>query len=91
MIDGRMLPGVLWWRYADDGLIHCRTEQEAHAIQAVLAARVLCGLELHPDKTRIVYCKDGSRKGKYPCTKFDCLGYTLRPRVARIANGTACL
>jgi RNA-directed DNA polymerase len=81
---GRMFPGVLWCRYADDGLVHCRTEQQAQAIKAALTARVAeCGLELHPDKTRIVYCKDGSRKGRYPNTQFDFLGYTFRPRAVK--------
>lgn len=81
---GRTYPGVLWCRYADDGLIHCKTEKEAQAIKAALTARFAeCCLELHPDKTRIVYCKDGSRKGKYPSTKFDFLGYTFRPRVVK--------
>ena len=80
----RTFPGVPWCRYADDGLVHCRTEQEAHAIMAELNARFAeCGLQMHPDKTQIVYCKDGSRKGKYPNTKFDFLGYTFRPRVVK--------
>lgn len=73
-----------WCRYADDGLAHCRTEQKAQALLAALTARFAeCGLELHPDKTKIVYCKDGSRKGKYPNTSFDFLEYTFRPRVVK--------
>src|SRR5215471_3470198 len=73
-----------WCRYADDGLVHCRSEQEAQAVKQALQARFeQCGLELHLAKTQIVYCKDGSRKGKYPNTKFDFLGYTFRPRVAK--------
>jgi RNA-directed DNA polymerase len=77
-------PGIPWGRYADDGLVHCKTEQEAHASKAALAARLTeCGVALHPDKTRIVYCKDGSRKGTYPNTQFDFLGYTFRPRVVK--------
>lgn len=81
---GRTFPRVPWCRYADDGLVHCKTESEAQAILAALAARLAeCGLELHPDKTRIVYCKDGSRKGKYPNTEFDFLGYTFRPRLVK--------
>jgi RNA-directed DNA polymerase len=80
----RTFPGVPWCRYADDGLVHCRTEQEAQAIMAELNARFAeCGLQMHPDKTQIVYCKDGSRKGNYPNTKFDFLGYTFRPRVVK--------
>jgi RNA-directed DNA polymerase len=80
----RTFPGIPWCRYADDGLVHCKTEQEAHAIKVALAARLTeCGLVLHPDKTQIVYCKDGSRKGRYPNTQFDFLGYTLRPRIVK--------
>jgi RNA-directed DNA polymerase len=78
---GRTFPDAPWCRYADDGLVHCRTEQEALAIRAALEARLAeCGLRLHPDKTKIVYCKDGKRKGDYAVTKFDFLGYTFRPR-----------
>lgn len=73
-----------WCRYADDGLVHCRTEREAQALRAALEARFgQCGLRMHPDKTKVVYCKDGSRKGKYPNTQFDFLGYTFRPRLVK--------
>jgi retron-type reverse transcriptase len=59
----------------DDGLVHCRTEAEAAAVKAKLAARFAeCHLEMHPDKTKIVYCKDAKRKSKYPNTRFDFLG-----------------
>ncbi len=79
----RTFPQAPWCRYADDGLVHCQTEQEAQQIKAALAARLAeCKLELHPDKTRIVYCKDGDRIGEYPTTEFDFLGYTFRPRTA---------
>ena len=71
-------------RYADDGLVHCETEQQAQQLLCELKQRFgECGLELHPIKTKIVYCKDGSRKGKYPNTSFDFLGYTFRPRVCK--------
>jgi len=80
----RKFPNVPWCRYADDALVHCGTEHEAQAVKAALSARLAeCHLELHPTKTRIVYCKDGSRKGTYPNTKFDFLGYTFRPRMAK--------
>lgn len=80
----RTYPGVPWCRYADDGLVHCRTEQEAQAIMAALSARLAeCGLQMHPEKTQIVYCRDGSRKERHPNTKFDFLGYTFRPRVVK--------
>jgi RNA-directed DNA polymerase len=54
-----------------DGLIHCKTEAQAQTLKAELAVRLAeCGLELHPAKTRIVYCKGGSRKGQYPNTSL---------------------
>ena len=77
-------PDLLWCRYADDGLVHCRTEAEAVAVKAKLAARLAeCQQEMHSDKTKIVYCKDGNRRGKYPNMKFDFLGYCFRPRTTR--------
>ena len=77
-------PDLPWCRYADDGLVHCRTEAEAVAVKAKLAARLVeCQLEMHPDKTKIVYCKDGKRRGNYPNKKFDFLGYCFRPRVVK--------
>jgi RNA-directed DNA polymerase len=77
----REYPGLPWCRYADDGLVHCCTLEEAEALKAALRKRLAqCGLEMHPDKTRIVYCKNGRRKGKYPIKSFDFLGYTFRPR-----------
>ena len=80
----RTHPELPWCRYADDGLVHCRTEQEAEALKAKLQARLAeCHLEMHPTKTKVVYCKDGKRKDKYPTVKFDFLGYCFRPRLVR--------
>ena len=80
----RTFPGAPWCRYADDGLVHCKTQAEALAIKAALAERLAaCGLEMHPEKTHVVYCKDGSRKEKHPNKKFDFLGYIFRPRVVK--------
>jgi RNA-directed DNA polymerase len=77
-------PNTPWARYADDGLVHCETKMQAEQILAELHQRFNeCKLELHPTKTKIVYCKDDNRKGKYTETKFDFLGYTFRRRVAR--------
>ncbi|MBF0502955.1 MAG: group II intron reverse transcriptase/maturase, partial [Candidatus Riflebacteria bacterium] len=77
----RNFPENPWCRYADDGLVHCKTESEAQTIKAALQVRFEeCRLEMHPTKTKIVYCKDVTRKGRYPETKFDFLGYTFRPR-----------
>jgi len=71
-------------RYADDGIAHCRTKSEAEELLKTLDIRFKeCGLELHPEKTKIVYCKDDDRRGDYPGTSFDFLSYTFRPRRAK--------
>ena len=73
-----------WCRYADDGLVHCHSEAEVIHMLKVLKQRFQdCGLELHPEKTKIIYCKDGKRKGQYENTSFDFLGYTFRRRVCK--------
>src|SRR5262249_30130674 len=65
-------------------LVHCRNEQEAQTLKAELQARLAeCRLELHPAKTKIVYCKDRNRTGAYPNVQFDFLGYCFRPRMVR--------
>jgi RNA-directed DNA polymerase len=80
----RQNPLSPWCRYADDGLIHCRTEEQAQAIKVALAKRLNeCKLVMHPEKSRIVYCKDGRRRKSYENTKFDFLGYTFRARTVR--------
>lgn len=77
-------PTILWCRYADDGLLHCRTERQAKYMLGMLAKRFNnCGLQLHPDKTKIVYCKDSNRGDKHQNTSFDFLGFTFRPRGAK--------
>ena len=77
----RTYPDLPWCRYADDGLVHCRTEQEAEVLKTALQARLSeCQLELHPTKTRIVCCKVMNRRDAYPNVKFDFLGYCFRPR-----------
>ena len=73
-----------WCRYADDGLVHCKTEAEAQQIRRQLETRFMeCGLEMHPDKTKIAYCKDSNRRRDYQNTSFDFLGFTFRPREAK--------
>lgn len=77
----RNYPQVPFCRYADDGVVHCRAEAEAGLMKEVLESRFKeCNLELHPEKTRIIYCKDDNRRGEHPHTKFDFLGFTFRPR-----------
>jgi RNA-directed DNA polymerase len=84
----RNCPQNPWARYADDGVVHCRTRVEAEELLQQLHERFReCGLELHPDKTLIVYCKDDDRRGEYPETKFDFLGYTFRPRRSKNRYG----
>ena len=74
-------PDVPFERYADDIVAHCRTEEQAKQVLESIKRRLeRCRLELHPEKTKIVYCKDDDRKGGYPNEKFDFLGYTFRPR-----------
>jgi len=75
------LPGVPFCRYADDGVLHCKSEAQAKLVVSKIKERFYaCGLELHPEKTRIVYCADSNRKGKYPVRQFTFLGYTFCQR-----------
>ena len=63
---------LLFERYADDAICHCRDEDQATALLTALATRFAqCGLTLHPEKTKIVYCKDQSRRENHPTFKFD--------------------
>jgi RNA-directed DNA polymerase len=81
-------PQVQFERYADDAIVHCKTEMEAQEVRAAIAARLEeCRLELHPEKTKIVYCKDDDRRGTYPNEKFDFLGYTFQPRRSKNRKG----
>ena len=80
----RTFPSLRFERYADDAIVHCRSEQQARVVVAAIRGRfVQCGLQLHPTKTRIVYCKDDDRPGQYEHVKFDFLGYTFQPRRAK--------
>jgi RNA-directed DNA polymerase len=81
-------PDVMFERYADDAVCHCVSERLAEEMNQALELRFdQCGLKLHPDKTKVVYCKDSRRKGSYPQIKFDFLGYCFRPRLAMDPNG----
>ena len=72
-------PGSPFERYADDIVAHCDTEEQARDLRAAIAERLgSLGLELHPEKTKIVYCKDANRRGNSEHTSFDFLGYTFR-------------
>jgi RNA-directed DNA polymerase len=76
-------------RYADDGLVHCRTKAQAQVLREKLRERLKeCKLELHPLKTQIVYCADNNRRREYPTKKFDFLGYEFRARRAMTKDGS---
>jgi RNA-directed DNA polymerase len=84
----REYPACPWERYADDAVIHCATKRQAERLLADLAERLKAvGLTLHPDKTKIVYCQDTSRRGEAEHTSFDYLGYTFRGRLANGKHG----
>jgi len=77
-------PDLPFCRYADDGLVHCVSVKQAEYVCDKLKERFAeCGLELHPNKTKLFYCQDINRKQKYSNIKFDFLGYTFRPRSSK--------
>jgi RNA-directed DNA polymerase len=84
----REYPDVPFERYADDGVVHCDSEHQAREVLAAIADRMeQVGLRLHPDKTKVVYCKDGNRRGSHEHTSFTFLGFTFRARKARTRAG----
>ena len=77
----RSHPGRPFARYADDAVVHCRSEQQAGEVMAAIKARLEeCLLTMHPEKSKIVYCKDSNRKAAYPTTQFTFLGFTFATR-----------
>ena len=84
----KQFPTIEFERYADDAIYHCRTKIEAEKLKISLQERLTeCNLEMNSEKSKIVYCKDGKRKGAYEHEKFDFLGYTFRPRLVRARAG----
>jgi RNA-directed DNA polymerase len=84
----RSFPSVPFERYADDAIVHCGSERQAKMVLRAIRDRFAeCGLELHPTKTRIVYCQDSDRLGEYEHVSFDFLGYTFQPRRAKNHRG----
>jgi len=84
----RIFPTVPFERYADDAVVHCTSLVQAEQVRDAIAERLAeCSLELHPEKTRIVYCKQSGRHGSHEHESFDFLGYTFRPRKAKNARG----
>ena len=83
------LPGVPFCRYSDDGVLHCKSKAQAEMVIQKLGNRFReCGLELHPDKTQIVYCWDSNRKEEHPVNQFTFLGFTFCSRGAKKKDGT---
>ena len=81
-------PTVAFERYADDVLVHCKTEQQAECMRIEIEKRLArCKLQLHPEKTHIVYCKDEDRRKEYPMITVDFLGYRFQPRLAKSKHG----
>lgn len=79
----RNFPGCPFERYADDAVVHCTSRQQAEYVRNRIAKRMQeVGLRLHPDKTKIVYCKDSNRRGDHEHISFTFLGYAFRPREA---------
>jgi RNA-directed DNA polymerase len=84
----REFPHIPFERYVDDGVVHCRTERQARSVKDAIAERLEgLGLGLHPEKTRIVYCRDDDRRGSHEHERFDFLSYTFRPRLSKSRFG----
>ena len=80
----RVLPGIPFCRYCDDGLFHCTSEKQAEQVLDLLSERLKeCGLEIHPDKTRIIYCRDDKRKLRHENEDFEFLGLEFRAMPVR--------
>lgn len=75
-------------RYADDAVVHCRSRRQAEDVMQAIAARLKeCGLTMHPEKSKVVYCRDNNRTEHHPNMSFTFLGFTFRPREARSKRG----
>ncbi len=80
----RAYPQCPFARYADDAVVHCRSRKQAEDVMQAIAERLAeCGLKMHPEKSKVVYCKDSKRRGRHTHVSFTFLGFTFRPRAAR--------
>lgn len=71
-------------RYADDAVVHCRSRKQAEDVMQSIAARLAdCGLTMHPEKSKVVYCKSSRCTENHPTVTFTFLGFTFRPRKAQ--------
>lgn len=84
----RSYPQCPFARYADDAVVHCRSLKQAQEVMQQIASRLEeVGLTMHPEKSKIVYCKDQGRRGTYSQVQFTFLGFTFRPRRAQDRRG----
>ncbi|NML59890.1 hypothetical protein HHL21_02085 [Massilia sp. RP-1-19] len=80
----RTYPQCPFARYADDAVVHCRSQKQAEDVMQTIAARLAeCGLTMHPEKSKIVYCRDSNRTKAYSIVQFTFLGFTFRPRITK--------
>jgi group II intron reverse transcriptase/maturase len=87
----RTNPSCPFARYADDAVVHCRRRKQAEAVMRSIACRLAeCGLTMHPEKSKVVYCKDSDRTETYAHTQFTFLGFTFRPRKAKGPHNRIC-
>jgi RNA-directed DNA polymerase len=84
----REFPAIGFERYCDDVVVHCVSQRQAEYVKEAIGRRLKeVGLEMSPEKTRIVYCKDDSRRGQHTCTKFVYVSYEFRARQTRTKDG----
>lgn len=84
----RSYPQCPFARYADDAVVHCRNQKQAEDVMQSIASRLAeCGLTMHPEKSKIVYCKHSKRTKAYRLVQFTFLGFTFRPRGAKNKQG----
>jgi group II intron reverse transcriptase/maturase len=80
----RSYPTCPFARYADDAVVHCRSQRQAQEVMQAIAARLAaCGLTMHPEKSKVVYCRDDTRRDRHTHVSFTFLGFAFRPRAAR--------
>jgi group II intron reverse transcriptase/maturase len=81
-------PDLAFVRYADDIIVHCRTKEESEEVLRSIKERMsVCQLELHKEKTKIVFCKKYKKRAKHPIVKFDFLGFSFQPRPTALKTG----
>ena len=80
----RTSPNCPFARCADDAVVHCHSRRQAEYVMRSIATRLAaCGLTMHPEKSKIVFCRDSNRSERHPHASFTFLGFTFRPRKAR--------